>query len=210
MKKITFSILFLFLISLSNLMAISGDQEERKLSEFSDIEISGAFTVKIIVGEEQEVIVETKDPDHLDNVITKVKGSSLIVEMEKSWFQDFEAKIFVKVKKLETIQSSGANSIKVRGIDTDRFKLSNNGAGSIDLEGKADYVLFSVSGAASIDAKDLKAEDVKINISGAANASVYASESVSGDVSGVANLNYYGNPRHVDVDDSGMGSVNRR
>lgn len=210
MKKVTISTIFLFLIFASQLFGVGGDRETRNLPEFSDLEISGAFEVRIVVGEEQEVIVETKDPDHLDEVITKVSGSSLIVNIDNSWLKNIEAKIYIKVKRLETIQSSGANSIRVKGIDTDRFKISNSGAGSLDLDGRAKYVLYSIAGAASIDAKNLKAEEVKISISGAANASVYASERITGDVSGVASLEYYGNPDIVDVDDSGLGSVRRR
>jgi len=202
--------LALYLLISGFIAASDGNKEKRELQTFTDIEFSGAFDVKIIVGEEQEVIVETKDEDDLDKVITRVRSNSLVVELESSWLNNIQAKVYIKVKTLESLQSSGANSMKIRGIDTDRFKLSNSGAGTISIEGEVNSALFNLSGASSLDAKELIAKKVRININGASNAKVYASEELEGEVSGVANLDYYGHPEHVDVDDSGLGNVNRK
>ncbi len=80
----------------------------------------------------------------------------------------------------------------------------------MSLSGSAEVLKVGVSGAANLEAKELIARLVKIDLSGAANATVYAEESVNASVSGVGNINYYGNPSDVQSNVSGIGSINRK
>jgi hypothetical protein len=58
-----------------------------------------------------------------------------------------------------------------------------------------------------VDAKALLAEEVDISLEGIGAAKVYASDKLRAVVQGIGSLNYYGNPRSVKKDVSGIGSV---
>ena len=58
--------------------------------------------------------------------------------------------------------------------------------------------------------KILIANDVTIDISGASDADVFANNALNATVSGVGNINYYGNPPKVLHKVSGIGSINRK
>ena len=54
---------------------------------------------------------------------------------------------------------------------------------------------------------DLKAVDVKVDVSGASKCSVYSSESLSADASGASKIVIYGDPPKVKTDLSGASSI---
>jgi hypothetical protein len=65
-----------------------------------------------------------------------------------------------------------------------------------------------MTGAGNIDTSKLIAEKAKVEISGAANVDVYASDQLDVTVSGVGSVNYSGSPKVVNKNVSGVGSVN--
>jgi len=78
------------------------------------------------------------------------------------------------------------------------------------MDGQVDNLDIRISGAGNADTQKLKAKNVKVSISGAGNATVYAKESLDGNVSGVGNLTYYGNPEDADTNVSGLGKIKRK
>lgn len=211
MKRAVY-IVFLLVLAFfyANITASDKSKEERNLATFTDINISGAFTVEIIAGEDQDVIVEASKSKYLDLIITRVENGTLIVEMKRNDYNNIEAKLFLKMETLESLQTSGANKINIKNIDTERFRMSSSGAGNITMAGKAESALFDFSGATAFEGEDFKVGDISISASGASNVTVYASGSIEGEVSGVAKLNYYGNPSSVNIDNSGLSSVKKK
>ena len=63
---------------------------------------------------------------------------------------------------------------------------------------------------ADLMAKNLITEDVSIDVSGAANAEVYASKSCIAEVSGAGYIELYGDAVDVNMDISGAGSLTRK
>ena len=92
-------------------------------------------------------------------------------------------------------------------LDTDRIEIINSGVGSIAISGLADNVTLQNSGVGSINAENLKALNVKANVSGVGSITCYASEKIEGKVSGVGSLKYAGNPKHKDNKRTGVGSI---
>ena len=92
-------------------------------------------------------------------------------------------------------------------LDTDRIDIVNSGVGSITIGGIADNVTITNSGVGSINAENLKALNVKANVSGVGSITCYASEKIEGAVSGVGSLKYAGHPKHKDNRRTGVGSI---
>ena len=170
----------------------SGDlvTETRELEPFTSIDAGGAINLDLVVdAAAPQSVTVTYDDNILDNVVTRVSGSTLVIELEGSLNLTGNSNrvVTVTINELESLEASGATDVRVSGT-----------IGSYRLD---------VSGASSVDARDLVAEDIEVDASGASNADLYATGTVSGSVSGASNLNVYGEPKSVLVDSSGASSV---
>jgi len=200
-------------------------KEERSVSDFTKLDVSGAFTVYITQGNKEELVVEA-DKNLMDMIETRVSGSTLKISTEGS-IRDFdELNIYLTYKSLEEIEISGAVELTTENrMKTKDLELDVSGAAELDMSIEAEliYADFSgasdvefagytkemnvdVSGAAKLDALELETETVKIDVSGSADAKVYVKEKLYADVSGAANLRYKGDPK-VNSDISGAGSL---
>ena len=88
--------------------------------------------------------------------------------------------------------------------------LKVTGASSIDLSGQAGNLNLQVSGASTADLTGFAVHDASFNISGASNATVTASGTLSGDISGASRLYYTGTPTLGSINTSGASSVNKK
>lgn len=183
--------------------------ENRNIGEFTKVDASGAYSIKIKVGESPSIRIKAEE-NLLPLIRTKVKGNTLVIDTKKNLSPRKELLIEITTNELTSIECSGANDIEVVGIDTDKFEVDLSGAGSIVLDGKTDKFYGDLSGAGSINAKGLIANKVYISVSGAANAVVYAKEFLDASVSGVGSVDYYGDPQNTKTNVSGVGSITRK
>jgi len=183
--------------------------ENRNVSEFTKIDASGAYSIKIKVGESASIRIKAEE-NLLPLIRTRIKGNTLVIDNKKNLSPRKELLIEITTKDLNSIDCSGANDIEVVGIDTEKFEVDLSGAGSIELEGKADKFYGDLSGAGSINARSLIANKVYISVSGAASAVVHAKEFLDASVSGVGSIDYYGDPQNTKTNVSGVGSITRK
>lgn len=215
MRKRNYLLILLMLVSLAGCRFYGEkgngniEEEVRELDQFSKIDISGAFEVEIVVGDENKIEIQA-DENLLRYIRTKVRGNRLVIGNKKNLAPSEEIILKITTETLEGIETSGANTIYANMIDTDRFVLDFSGAGSVYLEGDCSTLYVDMSGAGSLNAKKLIADDVKVSISGASSAKVFASESIEADVSGVGSIDYYGDPEDVRTDVSGVGAINAK
>lgn len=189
----------------------SGHMETRQLSldEFQALDVGGAFDVEISFGKKQKVEV-TIDDNLWDYFDAKVKGQWLNLDWGRSCQPSNDCRITIVVKKLEEVSIHGACDLDISDFSGHEFSYNMSGAGNLKMDGKVDNLDIRISGAGDVDTTDLKAKRVKVNISGAGNAEVYAEDSIRGQVSGVGNLTYYGNPKEKKTSVSGLGNVNMK
>ncbi|MBN1300312.1 MAG: DUF2807 domain-containing protein [Melioribacteraceae bacterium] len=189
----------------------SGDMadEYRDIESFDEIEISGAFYLNVLVGESPSLKI-TGDDNLLKFVRTRVRGNRLIIDTRKNINTRKEMKIFVTTDYLERIDASGANNIKVRGIDSESFVINLSGACKAELDGVTDRLSAELSGATKLFAYDLRGEKVKIGCSGASKAEIFAREYLDAEASGVAKIRFYGDPEDIRTDVSGIASISSR
>jgi hypothetical protein len=85
--------------------------------------------------------------------------------------------------------------------------ISLDGAGNIKIfTGNTSEMDFSLSGAGNIDAQNFQAQNVTIKHSGVGNAKIWATNSLSGTISGIGNILYIGNPT-INVNKTGLGTI---
>ena len=186
----------------------SGDMETRELDleDFSAIKIGGAFDLEIGFGDQQSVKV-TIDDNLWDLLEADVRGGELELDWKKSVRPSDECRIEIVVRSLDEMNISGAGDVRIHDFAGDRFRFKLSGAADLEMDGEVDRLEIRVSGAGDIDTRDLRARDVEITISGAGSADVRATESIDAHVSGVGNIDIYGNPVHRKVRTSGLGKI---
>jgi len=183
-------------------------KETRDLSSYSKVSVGGAYEVNInIASDNKNEITISGDENIVPLVKTTVRDKTLFITTTKRYSNDLPLKLEISAVSLNKLICSGANDVAVIGIDNTAFDLDLSGAGSVNLKGKTDQLTVSCSGAGSIEAKQLVAENVTVKLSGACSAVVYAEKKITASVSGVGSITYYGNPTIVNPSVSGIGSI---
>lgn len=183
--------------------------EKRTVPAFSAVNLSGAYEVEIVAQKEQSLEIEGDD-NLLALVKTEVNNGVLDIFNERSFSTKHAIRLRISVPQLDGLSTSGASDIVASGIKTDAFEIGTSGAGSLKVTGETKKLLIEMSGAGEVDTKDLRAENVSVMSSGAANAEVYASEELRVSASGAGNVDYYGDPKNVSEDVSGAASISKK
>lgn len=183
--------------------------QNRKVNEFNKMKIEGAFDVKVKCGYKSSLKIIAEE-NLMPLIKTEVYNNTLFICSQKNILPKKKLEIEITVKDLNEISCSGANKVLVENIKTDNFIINLSGADYVKLKGEVDDFKAKISGAGSLDARELKAGNVYVSVSGTANANVYASNFLDASISGVGNISYYGNPEKIKSNISGIGSITRK
>jgi len=205
--------------------------EERSVSTFKNVEVSGSIDVYVSQGDIKPVKIEG-DENLLQYIEVEQEGDKLFVR-EKQGYNlkpSAEMRIYVtapvynnievsgacdiigmtKISNSENLalSASGAGDIKME-VDAPKLSAEISGSGSIDLKGQTKDVDLQLTGAGHAHCYDLLSENTKVDISGAGSAQVYASVKLDAEVSGAGSVSYKGNATNVIQHTSGVGSVTK-
>jgi hypothetical protein len=183
--------------------------QTRELETFDKIEIDGGFILIVHVSPTVTQRVELRGDDNIvPEVVTTVSDGELELTIDH-WLvrPKLDTTIEVWVPSLSKISVSGAADMRVDGLHGERFDLAVSGVSTSALSGTIDHFEVASSGANTLDARELHAKVVNINVSGAGESKVWASEQLDATVSGAGNVYYYGQPEDVQQEVSGAGSV---
>ena len=225
-----FPVLMILLFLLAALVPAFAAKKERKVSHFTELEVSSAFKVVLTQGNTEKLVIESGDID-MSQIITEVKGSKLIIRLKNSTFsrQNRDIRIYITFTTLTDIDVSGAvelkgtntmnfNDLKVEGsgassislnISAKKLNLELSGASTAALAGQTGSFDIEISGASKLDAFDVKAKICNIDVSGASSAKVNVADKLKVEGSGASNVQYKGNPTTVESDLSGSATVNK-
>jgi hypothetical protein len=182
----------------------------RDVPAFSQINVSGAYRLLVMVGAPRSVRVTT-DSNILPLVMTTVKDGLLTIANQKG--KTFKVSklvtIRVVVPTLTKITASGMNRIIATRIAGDDFTFLTSGSVQARLTGKATKVSLEVSGAGNIDAHNLTAQDVNVQLTGSGNILVNATKTLDTKITGNGNIKYVGDPDKVDQTIMGSGKIER-
>lgn len=182
--------------------------EKRDVGAFASVDVSGAYEVEIVCQKQPGLEIEGDD-NILPLVKTYVKDGTLYVTSERGYNVRKPIRVKITTDNLEGLSSSGASKVTLDEVKNERLRIESSGASMIDAAGETKSLEIESSGVSKVDVQDLRAARVKVSLSGAGHANVYASEEVNADVSGAATITYYGEPKVVNKSVSGSGSINK-
>lgn len=205
-------------------------REEISVGSFTDVEVSGSYKVYLVQDSVHSVVV-VADENLQDYVTINEENGKVIIKNKNriNLRPSRNIKIYLSSPEFSKIKvsgavdiysenkiagnnelsliSSGASEIKMN-IELPKVYVQVSGAGDVKLSGETRDFEIKSSGASEVDCYDLKAENVKVNISGAGDAQVFASVSLDIKVSGAGSVKYKGSPT-VEKSIKGAGSVKK-
>lgn len=92
----------------------------------------------------------------------------------------------------------GSGNVKLQQINSEACSANIAGSGNINMKGRSNEAQYRISGSGDIKAADLEAEVVSANISGSGSITCYATQNLSGGISGSGSVGYKGNPPTID------------
>ena len=183
--------------------------ETRLDSNYTALDITIAFDQIIVhCGLGYTLSIEGDD-NIVPLIITKVKNDVLYISAEQEFETNAKSVLSINVQNLDTLSFKGVGEITVDKIDNKVFYCDFTGVGSCTLSGKVNNLLLEMNGVGSIDAKELIANIVDVNVNGIGSAEVYAIDSLYAAVNGIGSLTYYGNPKKQLLNNSFLGSITR-
>lgn len=183
--------------------------ESRTPGTFHGVELKGALAVEIRVDNTTSVEV-TGESDVLKQISTDVKSGTLVIDMQGTIRGSKSLKVAVTTPSLDAVSLSGAGTIHVQGVRSQRFAIEAAGSGTLDVSGAVAELAVDLGGAADIKAKDLPAKVVTVTLGGTGNATLTATDKLAASVSGVGNVTVYGHPKSVTKSVTGVGSIKLR
>lgn len=187
--------------------------ENRTLAQFHSIDASNAVEIELTQQPTQALSVSTLSEylpqiktEVVDGVLriystenlirpaVKVKiGVDSLTSIKGNGAASFDFKNGFNVKNLN-IQLEGASKIDLNINSAQKLVINISGASQLEAEGVADTLMISGRGASKIEADDLRSNVVKVDLSGASKAEIYASDEFDGKASGASKIVCFGNP----------------
>jgi hypothetical protein len=107
------------------------------------------------------------------------------------------------------VAARGATSLRIGELDAKALVIDGSGACKMEVSGRTVAQTIEISGAGDYRAEDLASDTAKLAVSGAGRVVVRVSKTLDVDLSGVANVDYIGDPK-VTRRVSGMGRIKQR
>lgn len=212
-------VLCLLLFSLSACTAMPGGnkikgsgvvkKEKREIAPFTAVEVSCPGTFNL-VAQERKGFEIGGDDNIVPLITTEVKNNTLYIKSDKEYDPKSKLQIDISNPDIEKFVFTGAGEATLAKIKNNRLEITMSGAGELKASGETREADISVTGAGTIDAKDLHAEKTRVSSMGAGNIDVYATEQLDVNATGVGDINYYGNPKQVNKKAVGLGGINQR
>lgn len=164
------------------------ESEERDLTGFSGVSMTGTCKVFITTGESYSVKLQAQ-PQILDVMTTEVSSGILGIGFHPDYNikTDEEISVFIIVPSLDFISLTGVGDFEINGEQQPGLDIHITGKGNVKAYG-------------------MGVADCNISISGAGNCEVNVSNKLDIQISGVGHVFYKGNPLLI-TDFSGLGNA---
>jgi len=203
--------------------------EEMEFSDFTAVEVDGAFEVSVTQSSSYSVII-IADEKIIDNVEVTQTEDTLKIGMEPGIYTGTRKaeitmpeldKLLLSGATRGTVEGfsssnsfvlglSGASSLEMTNINVGDAEIEVSGASTLNARGTASDLAALVSGASNVDLSDFPVNDADVNLSGASRATINLDGRLDAEVSGASTLEYMGDPTMGDINTSGSSTINKK
>jgi len=182
--------------------------EDRPISEFSKLVVTGGYEIEWSSG--KPALTISSDQNLLPLVETVVSGNTLQIDSKEELVPTKGIKIILSSATLADVQLTGGISFKASQITGQDLKLESTGASEISVDGSVTNLEVNLTGASKLNAKFLQTQNATLSLIGASEADVTVTDSLKASVTGAGSLTYSGNPKSVEKNITGAGTIQDR
>jgi hypothetical protein len=153
-------------------------EQERNVSGFDEVALSGQGTLHIEVGRKESLRIEA-ERNLMRYLETEVDGDRLRIGVQNGVLLRNTRPIhyYLTVKDLDTLVLSGSGKIIAPDLKASTFAVTVSGSGEIEMEDlKADDVRFQISGSGDLSVDELDADTLEVNVSGSGDLDIAAGD----------------------------------
>lgn len=202
--------------------------EERDVSGFDKIQVTGSGTAEVIQGETESLVIEAED-NVMPTIESEVRDGVLVLSQKANANINITKPIKYTVTMIDVagfeisgsgainsdsidtsiieLAISGSGDINIASLDGDSVDVNISGSGNVEIDGDVADQVVEVSGSGDYSAADLRSGTAAITIGGSGSATVWVDTTLDVTVSGSGKVNYYGDPI-LTQSVSGSGQVN--
>jgi hypothetical protein len=182
--------------------------DERPVSAFANIDMSGAFTIEWQSGTPSLGI--TTDENLLSYIDSNVSGDTLHLHTREQIRPTHGVRVVISSPTRTGARTSGAVKLDAKQLSGTRFALESRGASRVSLEGNIDELLVDMTGASELAASNLQTKVSEISTTGAADAEIAVAETLKVAITGAGKISYSGNPATIEKHITGAGSIRHK
>jgi hypothetical protein len=197
------------------------------IQPFTKIHLEGGYKVVLEQGAKPGLRIKT-DEDNFQYIDVQSDSQSLSLKIKKKQFNFDQLVLYITFSELDQLIIQGGMDLETKGyVDLKDFYLRVEGGASIamnmkarnvkvvgeggvkfKLDGIADELDATISGAGYLDANEFKTRKTDCRIEGVGAAVVYATNTLYATIAGVGKIRYKGDPQ-VFKKVEGIGLVSR-
>jgi hypothetical protein len=182
--------------------------ENRPTAEFSTIRASGAIDVQWSSG--QPALAVVADENLLPYIKADVTGNELRLYSDQSLAPTKQIKVTISSRALTDVRLAGAVSLSANQVTGQNLRIEAAGAVGITANGSVTELAAVLTGASKLAAGSLKTQSATITLTGACQADIAVAETLKASITGAGSLTYSGNPKSVERNVTGAGSIQQR
>lgn len=200
--------------------------EHRGVGSFTGVEVSGGYKVVIKQDSVNNVTI-IGDDNLMKYVKTENNGERLKIYNSRSICTSGQYTVYVSLKELNYIETSGATSVFSDGkitvkdlelhtsgstkinlsLNADHVKTEASGLTDMFLEGQAQSHTLETSGSSSLNALNFVVNKYRIESSGLSHCKINVLSELNINSSGASDIQYRGNPSDIRNNKSGIASL---
>lgn len=181
-------------------------RENRDLSPFDSVEVSGSMDVEITRGEELKCVVEGDD-NIVPLVKTEVINRTLNIYVDQSFSINQTLNVYLEVPEISGVLLSGSGDIEFTDVTRDRVEILIDGSGDITATGEVEILTAKINGSGDMHLFNLYSENATVEVNGSGDIEVSVNNSLDCEINGSGDIRYSGNPTSVKRSVNGSGDI---
>jgi hypothetical protein len=195
-----------------NTQSVKGDgkitTEHRTIAEVTSIDAAGAFEIQWSSG--APLLTIKTDENILAHIHTEVSGQTLKIYSDKSIAPTKGVQVAISSAVLDRLDLTGAVHMVATKVSASTFSISSAGATTVDVDGTATNLAVNLTGASRLHAAGLQVKTAKVTLVGASSGDVSVTDALDATVTGAGSLTYSGEPKSLERQVTGAGSIHHK
>lgn len=187
----------------------SAKSEVRTPGLFSEIEVSGAFVVKVTMKAAAHAVTIEGDDNLLPEIVTRTDGKRLTVTTARSIAPSRPIVIAVAAPDVVLVRTQGAVDLTISDVDNARLQVDLEGSGKATATGRTQKLKVYVKGAGKVEMAGLATREALVMIEGAGSIELADLLELEAEIHGAGTVRYGGDPK-VNKLVRGAGTIEKR